>query len=154
MMIRNVKGMTLLELLIVISIIAVLAGLLLPAFNKSRQRARVRQAETEVRVLETAISAFRMQQGHWPASQAHRAAGNDIGYGGPDGVNGGNRVVMNILMNAQPSVIDAGRLRMDEPGNVFDPWGNQYWIWLDLDGDYRIDPIDANATHKVLWGDL
>ncbi len=57
---------TLIELLIVIMILGILAGLLLPAINGVRRRARVAQVKTEINTLESAIASFKADFGIEP----------------------------------------------------------------------------------------
>ncbi len=128
-------GLTLLELLIVISVIGVLAGFLIPAFNKARGRAAETRADADAKLLETAIVTYRMQEGRMPAPIGHLTQGADRVYGTTED----NRLVIDQLLDAEPTVLETGRLRMDEIGNVLDPWGRQYRIWLDLDGDNKIE---------------
>ncbi len=61
-------GFTLLELLIVMTIISVLIALLLPAINGARRSARDTQVRTEIGQIETALSAFKAKYGQYPPS--------------------------------------------------------------------------------------
>jgi prepilin-type N-terminal cleavage/methylation domain-containing protein len=55
---RQRRGFTLLEILVVISIIAILAGLVVPTFYFAKKRARAATAQTEVKHLETAFKSY------------------------------------------------------------------------------------------------
>jgi len=59
-------GFTLMELLIVIAIIAVLAGLMMPAYSWIKRRGRTVQAKTEVEHLETAWKSYFAEYKRWP----------------------------------------------------------------------------------------
>ena len=60
---------TLIELMVAISIIALLIGLLLPAFNGARRNARIAEVTTEIKSLENALAAFKAKYGTYPPSR-------------------------------------------------------------------------------------
>lgn len=60
------KGFTLVELLIVISIIGVLTTLLLANFIGVRQRARDAQRKSDLRQIQSALELFRSDQASYP----------------------------------------------------------------------------------------
>jgi prepilin-type N-terminal cleavage/methylation domain-containing protein len=63
---RGGAGFTLIELLVVIAIIAILIGMLLPAFFGMKAKAKIRQAEAETSDLATAIRAYHTEYKEWP----------------------------------------------------------------------------------------
>ena len=58
----NKKGFTLIELLVVISVIAILVGIAIPRFKGMQDEANASKAKAELRVLQTAIESFYMNQ--------------------------------------------------------------------------------------------
>lgn len=128
-------GFTLLELLIVISLIVVLMALLIPAFYKVKNGANDKRAQIEARIIGSAIRAYKLQEKKFPVNNPAGVA-DDVVYGG-----GGqdNSEVMTLLRDGQPPVLDVNKLRWDDDGNVIDPYGSQYKITLDLNYDGKID---------------
>ena len=60
------KGFTLLELLIVISIIAILAATVIPNFIGFDSEARLAATQTNLNTLRTRVSLFRTKEGRYP----------------------------------------------------------------------------------------
>ena len=60
------KGFTLLELLIVISIIAILAATMIPNFIGFDSEARLSSTKTNLNTLRTRLSLFRAKEGKYP----------------------------------------------------------------------------------------
>jgi len=92
------------ELLMVVAILAILASLLGLRFTGRSQEARVRAAETQLREFNTALDAFQMKAGHYPATEQGLEA-----------------------LVEKPPGLDikkwSGRLMSHIPR---DPWGNQW----------------------------
>ncbi|HUE71850.1 MAG TPA: DUF1559 domain-containing protein [Pirellulaceae bacterium] len=64
------SGLTLLELLVAIAIIAILLALLLPAVQSSREQARRMQCGSNLRQIATAVHLYEGQNGCFPAGNA------------------------------------------------------------------------------------
>lgn len=65
----KIKGFTLIEMLAVIVIIGMLAGLLLPAASKAKRDAAIRKVQTTISALETALSMYYTDYGAYPPSR-------------------------------------------------------------------------------------
>jgi type II secretion system protein G len=57
---RNRKGFTLIELMIVIAIIGILAAMAVPNFKKAREQAREKACYSNIRVLMGAVEMYNM----------------------------------------------------------------------------------------------
>ena len=66
---RYKRAFTLIELLVVIAIIAILIGLLFPAFKAVQNQARQTQAKNDLTQIVTAVNAFYTDYGKYPTSQ-------------------------------------------------------------------------------------
>lgn len=65
------NGFTLVELLTVIAVIAIIAGLLLPVFNSIVKKSLIQRAQSEREQLETALTAYYGKYHFYPPSNAN-----------------------------------------------------------------------------------
>jgi len=63
-------GFTLVELLLVLFILATLAAIVLPKFSGTTERGRVTAAQTQISAFKTALDAFEVDMGHYPAGKS------------------------------------------------------------------------------------
>lgn len=63
---KSSSAFTLIELLIVVAIIAILAALAVPNFLEAQIRAKVGRAKSEMRELDSALSAYYVDHNHYP----------------------------------------------------------------------------------------
>jgi len=71
--IRNAKGFTLIEIIVVIAVIAILAAILAPQIAKHIRDAKVAKARADVNTIAAAIGDFYKDTGRWPT--ANNASG-------------------------------------------------------------------------------
>ena len=98
---RAARAFTLIELLLVLVILTVLAGLIVPKFVGQSQKARITAAKTDLSSLATALDAFEVDNGRYPTT----AEG------------------LQALMQ-QPAGMASWTKHLDKLPN--DPWGNPY----------------------------
>jgi general secretion pathway protein G len=73
----QVKGFTLLELLVVLVIIGMLAGLVAPKFFAQIGKSETKTARAQINALEKALDQYRLDQGHYPSSEQGLSALKD-----------------------------------------------------------------------------
>jgi type II secretory pathway pseudopilin PulG len=80
---RRLSAFTIVELLTVIAIIAILAGMLLPVLGIAKTKAKITEAKLQVQDIVTAIQNYNSAYSRMPVSSAVQALGtNDFTYGG------------------------------------------------------------------------
>ena len=144
---RFLLAFTVVELLVIIAVIIVLAGLLFPAFKGVRDQSKRVQAKNDLTQIVTAVNAFYSDYGVYPISGT---ADKTVGPGGSPATNEsllnalrGLDTTVNprqIVFLSPPDVKDKANPRSGigthptNAGQFFDPWGKNYVIRLD--GDY------------------
>lgn len=154
------RGFTLIEMLVVIAIIAILAGILVPVLASARRKAKITQAKQEMSNIEAAISAY---QATYTLAPIAKLPNGMIGPndGRPDldySYTEENASVISILMDVDDHPANLNHSRNPQkhaflnantkasttlPGvgsdwNFRDPWGNPYVIAFDLDFDNKV----------------
>lgn len=134
------SAFTLIELLIVIAIIAILAGLAFPAVQGALESGKKAQARNDVHQLAAAIKAFQLEYGRLPSTATDSDQAGD------------NPAIISALIASNPSInprniiffepkiARAGKNGLDQAdGNKYkDPWGNAYSFILDTDYNNKI----------------
>ncbi len=65
---KQQKGFTLIEIMVVIIILGLLAGLVLPKFLGQEEKAKREVAKTQIRSLEQALDAYKLDNGFYPTT--------------------------------------------------------------------------------------
>ncbi len=65
----NQKGFTLIELMVVIVILGLLAGILMPKFLGRTEQARRTKATVQIRNIESALRLFKLDNGFYPSTE-------------------------------------------------------------------------------------
>lgn len=124
----NNRGFTLIELMVVIVILGILAGLIVPRIMNRPEEARQAKARMQIESLETALKLYKLDNGGYPSTEQGLQA----------------------LVEAPTVGILPRKWREGgylEKGKVpKDPWGNDY-IYLSpgMSGDYDIISYGADG---------
>jgi general secretion pathway protein G len=124
----NQKGFTLIELMVVIVILGILAGLIVPRIMGRPEEAKQLKAKMQIESIGTALKLYKLDMGSYPTTEQGLLA----------------------LVTA-PATDNAGKWRKGgylEKGKVpKDPWGNEF-IYLSpgTNGDYDIVSYGADGV--------
>jgi prepilin-type N-terminal cleavage/methylation domain-containing protein/prepilin-type processing-associated H-X9-DG protein len=66
------KAFTMIELMVVIAVIGILAGLLMPTLVKAREKGRQTQCKSNLKELHTAVMAYTANGGNFPYATTHQ----------------------------------------------------------------------------------
>ena len=125
----NSRGFTLIEMLVVIAIIGILAGLLLTAVGAVRTQARKVQTRNEAEQLRVAWLEYNREYKHFPATP-------------PD---------ITEMNTREVAILRGGSNFLDNPKgftffdlkatatNYVDCWGKMYRVFLDTAGDNKVN---------------
>jgi len=132
------RDFTLIELMVVIIIIGILSAIAVPQFSKQSDRARAKQAVSQIRYMQNIVEMYYLENNEYPTVD-DRDSFKYIG-----------------------NVLEAGGIR--DWGDMEDPWGRPYYykpadggyqLWCegkeaDLDdcNDERIDVYEVYATDE------
>jgi len=144
---RDARAFTLIELLVVIAIIAILMGLLFPAYRAVQNQARQTQAKNDLTQIVAAVNAFYTEYGKYPLATDENTIANNAGLfnvlRAKDPANNPRQIV---FINP-PNVKDASNPRSGiatqtvgsiPAGSYVDPWGKPYRLRIDVTYDNQI----------------
>jgi prepilin-type N-terminal cleavage/methylation domain-containing protein len=154
------SAFTLIELLVVMAIIAILIGLLFPAFRAVQNQAKQTQAKNDLTQIVNAVNAFYTDYGKYPLVTA------DAIYGPAANP---NNTLFNVLRAQDPTnnprqivFISPPYVKNDTAGNrrsgvspitgqYYDPWAQPYNVEIDGNYDNQLaNPYSLNAGPATL----
>lgn len=115
----NQRGFTLIEIMVVVVILGILAGIVVPRLLDEPEKARRTQAQVQIKSIEEALAMFKLDNGFFPSTEQGLKA-----------------------LTSKPST---GRVPNNYRENGYikkiplDPWGNQYvYLSPGIHDDYDI----------------
>jgi prepilin-type N-terminal cleavage/methylation domain-containing protein len=155
---RLCRGFTLIELMVVISIIAVLASLSVPVIGRALLSSKRSKAQTEVASLATAIRAYFNEYSRFPHQSLGTAEYLD---GNSDLINvlraidgegnsqhGFNRKRIVFLEVSDASLSRNSDGEVEANPDMVDPWGQPYRVVVDINFSGSITP----SEHEEMQG--
>src|SRR6266516_4270750 len=154
---RTAPAFTLIELLVVIAIIAILIGLLFPAFRAVQDQAKRTQAKNDLTQIVNAVNAYYTDYGRYPlvnVDTIYGPAGTTPNYTLFNSLRGLDATSnpRQIVFISPPYVKDPANPRSGiataaaNTGQYFDPWGQPYNVEIDGGYDNAVaNPYTANA---------
>jgi type II secretory pathway pseudopilin PulG len=136
--------------LVVIAVIALLAGLLLPALAHGRKRSQIQRARTECKQLLAAFHSYNADCSRWPVA----------GYSNETVTLSLSNSLYRKLCNLDRNDVGLPYLEYsakgtDAAGNLVDPWGNIWRLRFDADEDGRVAnpfaPSNYIGSSVLIW---
>ncbi len=121
------KGFTLLEILVVLTVLAILIGIAVPRIKGMQDQANIQKAKGELKTLQTAVETYKLNTGSYPTA-----------------------ITGTTLTNASPAIITANPADPFLAGSDtygYKQAGNYYVIYsVGMDSTYNITSINSSGV--------
>jgi len=125
---KDERGFTLIELMVVIVILGILAGLIIPRIMGRPDEARRAKARMQIESLETALKLYKLDNGNYPTTEQGLQALVEPPAVGPPAKNW-----------RQGGYLEKGKVPKD-------PWGNDFvYVSPGAHGDYDLSSLGADG---------
>lgn len=116
---KRKEGFTIVELLIVIVVIGILAGLVITTYNGIQQKARNTERQTDLKALQGQLEAYYATNGYYPTA-------TNLGAGGTDGTDNVTFIQANMKGLDKEALRDPNAAAGDYSMNNSAATANQY----------------------------
>ena len=146
---------TLIELLVVIGLIAILAGILIPAVNGALKKADETKAKAQITTLLNAIKQFEATYGYLPVPSSYSTDGTPLTATQYDELiamlQGNPNNITFTSWSRNPNTRNQQFLDVvgNTPGEYLDPWGARFTIAFDSGNDGRISGITIDGIGNI-----
>ncbi len=162
------RAFTLIEILVVMTLIAILVGIGVPAFTSVMEQARKTQAKNEEQQIVAAVNAFYTDYGKYPLVTADTTikgtstpSNSDLFFtlrGVSGGANAANAVNTRAIVFIQPPASKdqtnprSGIKTSTTDSTWYDPWGKPYNVMIDGNYDNTLaNPYADNPGGATLY---
>lgn len=154
------SGFTLVELLVVVAIIALLAGVALPSFGSIFKKMKREQARTLAMQIGNSVKNYYAEYSKYPLPPDY--SGGEVAPLRTDEILTGTLMGTNLEMNPKKikylpdlkSVEAGGGFGLMTSGElitVVDPWSEEFYVYMDADYSGDIDNPDTTSTSTKLY---
>jgi general secretion pathway protein G len=124
----NNRGFTLIELMVVIIILGILAGLIVPRIMGRPEEARQMKAKVQIESIETALKLYKLDNGYYPTTEQGLQA-----------------LVQPPAVGRLPNAWREGGY-LEKSKVPKDPWGNEYvYLSPGIHGDFDLISYGADG---------
>lgn len=159
---RHARGFTLMELLVVMTIIGILAAMVFPVANGVLKKARKSQAQHTAMQLKQSITTYFTEYSRYPVKTSGGAAKDEQIRSDStlmDVLLGSEKEAKSGGLNPRKISFFSGRkakgkkagvlLTADGGGELFDPWGEHYYVILDTNRNDRVEDPSEGGTETI-----
>lgn len=149
MTLKNQKGFTLIEVIVVAGIIAILAGILVPIIFKEIDESKITRAAADVRSISTAMIVFKKDVGPWPTMDAACTPGLTLLVG-----NGNSPAGMAAQGFDNSSTENFAEPLSTNSAGCYNNWKGPYIAMVSIDpwgSTYIMNAKDFNTAGAPVW---